>query len=189
MIALRLKKYFFTFCLGMIPMLAFGQSKHVIKIGVEPYYYYFSLKEGHFTNSLFTLTPTFEYNYKMKNFDFVFKRTVHRWYKETKPLTTYLADRLTKNYTLGVQKKIIDYNFISLTVGSGLVYFYGGDIYKTGNSSNGEDRFSKFGAEIFGRCSIQYAPDLTIEPSFSLHLSPSSTYNGYSFIILLGYGF
>ena len=169
--------------------LTIAQKKHIVKFGVEPYYYYFSLKKGNFTNSQFTLNPSFEYNYRMKNFDIVAKRTVHKWFKYESPIDAHIWSRLTKNYTLGAQKKLVDFDFISFSLGAGLVYFHGGDLYVSGNNVLYEEVFNKFGGEVFGRFAITFAPDLTIEPSFSLHLNPDSKYNGYSFIILLGYGF
>lgn len=190
-------KLFLLLAFVIISINVFGQnvSKHIVKIGIAPYTHFFNENLSGFNIGGVSLLPTFEYNYRMKKLDLVFRRNVVDIALRGNVVrmdTVFLLSRQLKAITIGVQKTIPLHRRFQILLGSGINFTFGEDGVASISGNNyalDGFRFEGFGLEFFTRLKYYIAPSISIEPALNLHLNYHRTLHSATFIVLFGFDF
>lgn len=170
-------------------------SRHKVSMTVFPYIYLNGEKAGGFSNAVFGMIPSFEYQYTTPKFNLALKRMAFIWFPlsvEEKLNVPVMYRRSIRYWNVSIQKSFCLNKFISMDAGAGPVYIDAGDRFVTRQVYTARYEgfyYKKIGFEFSLKSTIKVLPTFYISPSYTYGYFGTPQYDMQYGALFLGFTF
>jgi hypothetical protein len=170
-------------------------SKHKVSMTVFPYIYLNGEKAGGFSNAVFGMIPSIEYQFTTPKFNLALKRMAFMWFPlsvEEKLNMPVLYRRGIRYWNVSIQKSFRLNKFIRVDAGTGPAYMDAGDRFVTRQVHAARYEgfyYKKIGFEFTLKSTIKVLPTFYISPSYTYGYFGTPQYDMQYGALFLGFTF